>query len=279
MKTILSCKKILFKQALRHKVINNKIISKQIIINGLLINYYFFLPDKKPIKTLVFLHGWGVDSQLWFKIVPALINKNYSLYFLDLPGFGQSQVPNTTYGVDEYKKIVYEFVKKLELKNINLIGHSFGGRITIKMAAENPNFLQKVVLVDSAGIYHHSQVKTLKLLIASIIRPLFQFSFMQSFRRKIYQITDSEEYLTIPALSKTFSYIISEDLTPYLSKIKLPTLIIWGDKDHNEASTIADAQLMKKSIKNSKLEILKKAGHFSFLDQPKAFVKALTDFI
>ena len=261
-------------------MINSQISNKKIIISNLLINYYFSLPGKKfANKTLVFLHGWGVDSQLWFKILPELINKNYSLYFLDLPGFGQSQVPNTTYSVDDYKKIVYEFVKKLELKNINLIGHSFGGRVAIKIAADNPDFLQKVVLVDSAGIYHHSQVKILKLLIASIIRPLFQFSFMQSFRRKIYQITDSEEYLAIPALSKTFSHIVSEDLTSYLSQIKLPTLIIWGDKDDNGASTINDAQLMKKSIKNSKLEILKEAGHFSFLDQPKEFVKALTDFI
>ncbi|VVA44399.1 Alpha/beta hydrolase family protein (fragment) [Candidatus Roizmanbacteria bacterium] len=171
------------------------------------------------------------------------------------------------------------FVNKLELKKINLIGHSFGGRITIKMAAENPDFLQKVVLVDSAGIYHHSQVKTFKLLIASIIRPLFQFSFMQSFRRKIYQITGSEEYLAIPALSKTFSHIVSEDLTSYLPQIKLSTLIIWGNKDNNEASTIADVQLMKKNIPNSKLEILKNAGHFSFLDKPEEFNRELIKFI
>ncbi|MBI5122921.1 hypothetical protein HZA75_03630 [Candidatus Roizmanbacteria bacterium] len=102
---------------------------------------------------------------------------------------------------------------------------------------------------------------------------------MQSFRRKIYQITNSEEYLAIPALSKSFSHIVSEDLTSYLPLIKLSTLIILGDKDSNEASTIADAQLMKKSIKNSKLEILKEAGHFSFLDQPEEFVKVLINFI
>ncbi|EKE13949.1 MAG: hypothetical protein ACD_12C00733G0001, partial [uncultured bacterium] len=70
--------------------------NNQIIINNLLINYFFILPRKKSTnKTLIFLHGWGVDSKLWFKIAPELINKNYSLYFLDLPGFGQSQVPNT----------------------------------------------------------------------------------------------------------------------------------------------------------------------------------------
>ena len=79
------------------------------------------MSKKKSFKTLVFLHGWGVDSKLWFKVLPELIKKNYSLYFLDLPGFGQSQIPNTTYDVDDYKKIVYGFVKKLGLKNINLI--------------------------------------------------------------------------------------------------------------------------------------------------------------
>ncbi|MEK7177682.1 MAG: alpha/beta hydrolase, partial [Patescibacteria group bacterium] len=84
---------------------NNQISNKQIIINNLLINYYSVLSDKKsPDKTLVFLHGWGVDSQLWFKLIPELSDANYSLYFLDLPGFGQSQVPNSIYDVDDYKK-------------------------------------------------------------------------------------------------------------------------------------------------------------------------------
>lgn len=260
-------------------MINNQISNKKIIINNLLINYYSSLPDKKSNKTLVFLHGWGVDSQTWLSLFDLLKNFPYVLYFVDLPGFGQSQTPAKDFYLDDYVNVVENFIKKLNLKNIVLFGHSFGGRITIKLAAKNPDYLEKVVLVDSAGIYHHSQVKTFKLLIALIIRPIFQFSFMQTFRQKIYQLTGNEEYLAIPALSKTFSHIVSEDLTSYLSKIKLPTLIIWGDKDDNEASTIADAQLMKKSIKNSKLEILKEAGHFSFLDQPKEFVKALTDFI
>lgn len=261
-------------------MINNQIANRKIIIDNLLINYYSSLPDKKSNKTLIFLHGWGVDShQTWLTLLNQLKNKLYVLYLIDLPGFGQSQTPQKDFYLDDYVNVVENFVKKLDLKNIVLIGHSFGGRITIKLAVKKPDYLEKIILVDSAGIYHQSLVKTLKLLIASIIRPLFQFSFMQSFRRKIYQLTGSEEYLAIPALSKIFSHIVNEDLTSYLFEIKLPTLIIWGDKDDNEASTINDAQLMKKSIKNSKLEILKEAGHFSFLDQPKEFVKALTDFI
>lgn len=253
-------------------------INKKIIINDLLINYYY-LPKNKAKKTLIFLHGWGVDSQTWLSLFDLLKDKLYASYFIDLPGFGHSQTPAKDFYLDDYVNVVENFVKKLDLKNIVLIGHSFGGRITIKLAAKNHDYLEKVVLVDSAGIYHQNLVKTLKLLIASIVRPIFQFSFMQTFRQKIYQLTGNEEYLAMPVLSKTFSHIVSEDLISYLSKIKLSTLIIWGEKDDNEASTLNDAQLMKKNISNSKLELLKDAGHFSFLDRPKEFIKALNDFL
>lgn len=251
--------------------------NNQIIINNLLINYYSVLPGKKSTnKTLIFLHGWGVDSQLWFKIVPELINKNYSLYFLDLPGFGQSQVPNTVYDVDDYKKIVYEFIKKLGLKKINLIGHSFGGRITIKIAAENPNFLEKIILVDAAGIIHDSRKKKLLTIISKFIKPIFKPSFMEPLRKKFYLLIGSE-YLENIKLSKIFTKVVMEDLTHLFSKIKKQVLIIWGRDD--KVTSLDDGELMNKLIPKSKLVVFEKAGHFSFLDAPKEFVKALTEFI
>ena len=258
-------------------MINNQILNKRIILNGLLINYYYLFANKKSAsKTLIFLHGWGVDSQLWFKIFLELINKNYSLYFLDLPGFGQSQVPNTTYGVDDYKKIVYEFVKKLELKNINLIGHSFGGRITIKIASENPEFLEKIVLVDTAGIVTASKIKKISALIAKVIGPIFKPGFMQPLRKKLYFLIGSE-YLENKKLSKIFSKVVSENLTRILPRIKKPALIIWGQNDR--VTPLYYGQLMNKLIPKSKLVVFEKAGHFSFLDQPKEFVKVLINFI
>lgn len=253
----------------------NQISNKQIIIESLLLNYYFYLSDKKNCKTLVFLHGWGVDSQLWFKIVPELINRNYNLYFLDLPGFGQSQIPNTTYDIDDYKKIVYTFVNKLGLKKINLIGHSFGGSIAIKVASENPNFLTKLVLVNAAGIRHSSIQKNVRTALAKIISPLFSSSFMQPIRIKFYQMIGSE-YLNIPSMSKIFTRVVSENLMPLLSKINKPTLIISGDKD--DVTPVTHAQEMNKKIKKSELVVLS-AGHFSFLDQPREFVKVLTEYI
>ncbi len=246
------------------------------VINNLLINYYSVLSKKKSGKTLVFLHGWGVDSKLWFKIVPELTKKNYSMYFIDLPGFGQSQVPNTTYDVNDYKKIIYEFVKKLGLKKINLVGHSFGGRIAIKMAAENPEFLEKIILVDTAGIVTASKIKKITTLIAKTISPFFRLTFMQPLRKKLYLLFGSE-YLENEKLSEIFSKVVSEDLTRFLTFIKKSTLIVWGKEDR--VTPLYFGELMNKLIKKSKLVVFENAGHFSFLDQPEKFVKALIDFI
>ena len=252
--------------------------NNQIIINNLLINYYSVLPREKSStnKVLVFLHGWGVDSQLWFKIVPELINKNYALYFIDLPGFGQSQDPNTIYAINDYKKIIYEFIEKLNIKKTNLIGHSFGGRIAIKIAAENPDFLDKIILVDTAGIVTASKIKRLTALIAKVISLIFKPVFMQPLRKKIYLLIGSE-YLENEKLSKIFSKVVSENLTRLLIHIKKPSLIIWGQNDR--VTPLYYGQLMNKLIPKSKLVVFENAGHFSFLDKPEEFNKALINFI
>ncbi len=262
---------------IRQTVINNQILNKQIIVNKLFLNYYHVSAGKQSSsKTILFLHGWGVDSQLWFKIVPELTKKNWSMYFLDLPGFGQSQIPDTMYDVDDYKRIVYEFVKKMELKNVNFVGHSFGGRITIKLAAENPNFLEKIILVDTAGIVTASKIKKITALFAKTISPIFKLNFMKPIRKKFYFLIGSE-YLENEKLSKIFSKVVSENLTRLLTLIKKPTLIVWGKND--KITPLYYGELMYKLIPKSKFVIFENAGHFSFLDEPEEFAKELVKFI
>ena len=195
---------------------------------------------------------------------------------MDLPGFGQSQVPNSIYDVDDYKKIVYEFVRKIGLKKINLIGHSFGGRISIKLAAENPNFLEKIILVDTAGIVTASKIKKITSIIAKIISPVFKLNFMRPLRKKFYFFIGSE-YLENEKLSKIFSKVVSENLTRLLTLIKKSTLILWGKNDN--VTPLYYGELMNKLIPKSKLVVFERAGHFSFLDQPKEFVRELIKFI
>jgi len=256
---------------------DNKLQTKQIIVNGLVINYYCYQSSQKNNKTLVFLHGWGVDSRSWQPIVSPLINQNYSVYLIDLPGFGQSQQPDEHFSLDNYADVVDQLITKVGLNNIVLVGHSFGGRITIKLGSKHAPYLKKIILVDSAGIEKKSQSIKLKMLIAKILKPFFQPKTMQGLRKKIYSLIGAGEYLAIPELSKIFGTVTGEDLTPILNKINQPTLIIWGDKDQTTPQKAA--QIVNSEIKGSQLAIINNAGHFSFLDQPQKFINIIMKFI
>ncbi len=249
--------------------------NKNIIVDNLLLNYYFYNP-KGAEKTLLFLHGWGVDSKSWFNLVDRLILKKYSLYMLDLPGFGNSQNPGKNFNLDDYSRIVTGFVNKLGLKSVNPIGHSFGGRITIKLAAAKEAYLDKIVLVDAAGINAPSPMKKIAHLVAKTVKPLFMPDFMQPLRKKLYVLLGSE-YLDNHELSDIFSKVVSENLTPLLPRIKNKSLIVWGGRDNT--TPLYYARLMKKLISDSRLVVFENAGHFPFLDEPGKFIEALSEFI
>jgi pimeloyl-ACP methyl ester carboxylesterase len=249
--------------------------NKNIIVDNLLLRYYYFSP-KGAKKTLLFLHGWGVDSLSFGKLVDRLTTKKYAVYLLDLPGFGQSQMPETVYNVDDYSNAVSQFVKKMGLKDLILIGHSFGGRIAIKIAAENPGYLDKAVLVDTAGIATASTMKRILSVLAKIVSPIFKPDFMQPLRKRFYFLIGSE-YLENEKLSMIFSKVVSENLTRTVAQIRIPTLIVWGEND--SVTPIYFGRLMNKLIPKSKLIIFSNAGHFPFIDNPNKFIEALTEFI
>ncbi len=126
-----------------------------IIINDLEINYKITGPEDAA-ETAVILQGWGTDLTI-YDSVAAAINDSYRVVQLDLPGFGESQEPPEAWNVDAYCDFFCDFMEALGISRTALIGHSYGGRMIIKMAArssagELPFGITKIVLVDSAGV-------------------------------------------------------------------------------------------------------------------------------
>ncbi len=251
-----------------------KLSQKQIAVNGLLLNYYIDGADKSPV--LLFLHGWRSESSVWF---PALENfdAENSIYCLDLPGFGKSELPHSAYSVENYSEIISGFISKLGLDKVVIIGHSFGGRIAIKLASKNPDFLKGIVLVDSAGFVDKTLSNKLKRIIAKPLKPIFKFKALHGIRKSIYRFIGSEDYVATPQLRENYLKVIGEDLSEDMKKINIPTMIIWGDKDKD--TPINYAHKMKNIIKNSKLKIIKGAGHFSFLDKKEEFSESFKNFL
>ena len=249
--------------------------NKQIIINDLLINYYQQTTDKQA-PTLLFLHGWRSAGKIWNSVIEKLGN-GYNIYSLDLPGFGQSNVPDKNFNLQDYAEVVDGFIQKNNLSEVIIIGHSFGGRIAIKLAATNPKYLYKLVLVDSAGIRHASAGRIIKQGIAKLLKPFFKLPGLKSARQKIYTSMGAEDYLATPELQAIFVNIVKEDITSLLSKIKISTMLIWGADDND--TPLSDAKIMKEKITDSKLVVLSDAGHFSFLDQTEKFVSEIREFL
>lgn len=255
---------------------NPDIHQGKLILDNLLVNYYH-TEVKNPKKNLLFLHGWRSNSTLWFHLFPKLIGANFQIYALDMPGFGQSEIPSYPLFLQNYVEVVFQFINKLKLSKPILIGHSHGGRVGIKLAAEHPEIVEKLVLVDSAGIKAHSPSLQTKRMIAKIVKPLFKIPLLHSAKVHIYKQMGGDDYVATPELTQTLVNILNEDLTPLLSKIKTETLLIWGENDTD--TPLKDATIMKENIPNSKLEVIKNAGHYSFLDQPEAFITYLLQFI
>ena len=234
-------------------------------------------------KNILLLHGWGSKLDLFGTIIENL-SKNNKVYAIDLPGFGGTDEPKEAWDVDRYVDFVIEFIEKMNIKELSILGHSFGGRVIIKLVnRKNLNFkVDKLVLVDSAGIKPEKSKKTsmktkvykvLKILVGNkIVSKIFP-NLLNNIKKKF----GSEDYRNAtPIMRDTLVKTVNEDLTDLLPNIKQSTLLIWGDKD--TATPIEDAKKMESLIKDSGLVTVEGAGHFSFLEQPILINRVLDSF-
>ena len=236
----------------------------------------YFSTTKKSQINLVFLHGWGGCWQSWYPILERL-KKNFNLYAPDLPGFGEEPL-STPYNLENYVDFVVDFIIKNKIENPILIGHSFGGAIITKIAADKLISLSKIILVDSASIRHHySPYQKIKFLLINFLKKIAPFT--QDIYYKIFKLENSD-YAALkgnPILQQTFKNVIQQDLTNDLPKINAPTLIIWGKND--TATPLSDGIVIQKLIPNSTFKIFDDTSHFSFLDDQQQFVNEVINFI
>lgn len=243
----------------------------QIVIENILVHYETFGSSK---KTILILHGWGRSSADW-QVVANQLAKNQKIILLDLPGFGNSTiVPNQIWGIFEYVYLVEKFIQKLKLKNIILMGHSFGGEIALTMVAQNPRALKKLILVDSAGVDRADFLTKVKIKIFKIGKALpLPASLYETFIRRF----GSQTYASAGKLRESFKKIENQDISPLIPRIKIPTLIIWGEKDNILA--VKWGQKMHKLLKSSTLRIVWGAGHHPHLEKPDKFLEIVEEFL
>ncbi len=230
-------------------------------------------------KPVLLLHGWGGNSAS-FKPVFNHLCSQFKVYSPDLPGFGRTSLPPQPWETYDYVHFIVELLAQLEIKKTHIIAHSFGGRIAIILAAEFPALVEKIVLVDSAGIKPKRGVKVWgKIAFAKLLKRLKRLfpGLLGKKLERLYSQLGSEDYRQAGKMRATLVKVLRDDLSSLLGKITAPTLLIWGEKDPH--TPLYQAKIMNKAIKNSRLVVLKGCGHFSYLEKLPHFCQLVSRFL
>ena len=229
-------------------------------------------------KALLLLHGWGTSLDT-FAPMSEDLKRQFRITAFDFPGHGGSDIPPATWAVDDFVGLTLDMMVELGIERPSMLGHSFGGRVAIKLAAAHPEMVDRLVLVDSAGVPPPRTVsRRIKRVASRFANTIGRIGRPgQAVRRKIVARIASTDYLNAGPLRATFLAVVREDLRPALALIKAPTLLVWGELD--EDTTLVDAHTMEKLIPGARLLVLKNAGHFSYLDQYGRFRLAVIPFL
>ncbi|MGY4691731.1 alpha/beta fold hydrolase [Salibacterium sp. K-3] len=229
---------------------------------------------------VVLLHGWGADRNA-FAPVHQSLEKHFRVWSLDFPGFGDSEEPPEPWDVGDYTRMLGAFLEKAHIDRPTLIGHSFGGRVSIKYASANP--VHKVILVDSAGIkpkrkwQYYVKVYTYKAFKKILDLPVLN-RYKENILTKVKGKLGSTDYKNVSGtMQQTMVKVVNEDLRHHLPNIQAPTLLVWGEKD--EATPVEDARLMEGMIPDAGLAVLENAGHYSYLDKRQQFLLVIDSFL
>lgn len=222
-------------------------------------------------STILLLHGLSGSSRWWARNIPELSSR-YRVVVPDLVGFGRSRTRVRLPDFDTLARLLGAWLEARRIPKVTLVGHSMGGQISIHLAARDPDRLDRLVLVDAAGIPRLLAPRTL-LRLAADAAPLWRWG------DPAFLPTIAGDALTAGprALLRSLYHIIQDDVRPLLPRIQVPTLIVWGERD--QLVPLAHGVEMRESIPHSRLVVLRGAAHNSMIDRPTDFNRVLIRFM
>lgn len=254
-------------------------------------------------KPIIFLHGFGLSLFSWNEVETHIDTTKYSLYLIDLKGFGFSyNEPKGSYSIETQSKIIAEFIKKLSLTNVTLVGHSYGGVIALYLLFINGsknlgiNF-QKLILLDTPA-FIDAQPFFLKVLRNPILNFISLkvlspksnaiFTIRNTFYKKKEGLRKYLELYTFffaqEGHDKTMTLIAKQiypdnitEITNFYHSIEIPTLIIWGENDR--LIPLKFGEKLKAEIKNATLKIINQCGHVPNEERPDETAFLINDFL
>jgi len=262
-----------------------------------------YIDEGNGNETIIFIHGLGSYIPAWKKNISEL-RKSYRCIAIDLPGYGKSSKNPHSGLMSFYAKVVAEFIDNLDLGKVTLAGHSMGGQISMVAALHYPDKVEKLILVDPAGfeLFHPGQRLWFKdVMTPNLVRLTTVEAIETNLASNFYNMPDDAIFMIEDRIAmrtaddfENYCYAVSQSVTgmvdePIFNKlkyIKQPTLIFFGENDNlipnrylNPGETEPIAKAGANEIKNSKLIMVPKCGHFMMFEKSGVFNNEVKNFL
>jgi len=251
-------------------------------------------------SPVILIHGLGASAEIWMHNVEALATQ-HQIYVPDLVGFGRSGKPTVSYSPYYFTRFINDFMNALNIERASLVGQSLGGGIALLYTLQFPDKVDKLVLVDSAGL-GREVIFTMKLMSLPIIGELMtrpsRMEVEIFFKLAVYNpavitkdfIETYYEFFSQPGAQRFLLNLVrsivnirggrKDVLAPVMTnlhRITAPTLIVWGKQDR--VLPLKHAHFAMGKLHNSSLHILDPCGHIPNLECPDEFNKLVLEFL
>jgi pimeloyl-ACP methyl ester carboxylesterase len=249
---------------------------------------------------VLFLHGLGGSWKDFVSNLAAL-TPLYRVIAIDFPGFGDSDKPEVDYSIEWLTTMVEKFLREKKLDGVVGVGHSMGGLVALNLAARPNSPISRLVVIDAVGIGDKADFLSYAMT-RKLIRPNSRWDFIEGTVRgglkamvesfvkgrdgktskEFFQSVPKNPFTSEPFLPMTpavqmSASIMDFDIRPHLSKIRQPTLILWGSQD--PVAPAQDASALQGQISQAKMILFDGIGHAPMQEVPDRFNQEVWKFL
>lgn len=263
-----------------------------------------YVDEGKGPQTLLFIHGLGSYLKAW-NLNIASLKDQYRCIAIDLPGYGKSSTGNYTFSMSFFAEQVNQFIEKLKLENVVLVGHSMGGQIATHLALTQPSYLDKLVLLAPAGFEKFSEQEKqwfLMVTTAALIKNTTKEQIINNFELNFYEMPENARFMIedrftlredsayeayCEMIPKCVKGMLEGPVFDKLKELSLPVMVVYGENDKLIPNAYLHASLTTKSvgemgaaeIPQASLHLLLEAGHFVQWDQAEKVNNLISTFL
>lgn len=238
--------------------------------------------------ALLFVHAFPFPADLWKEQIDLLSEKFYCVA-PNLPGFGESPLPEHAFTFEYYVDLILNFLKESKIEKAVFCGLSMGGYLALRLYEREPGLCRALILCDTKAGADGNEAKAKRWKSIEALQKS-RIEFMAAH----WQAVIGESSKKSGTLKMRFDELVAQvsnpgiaaalvalttrtDSTTGLSKIRVPTLILVGEED--TVTPVSESEAMAKAISGSQLKILAKTGHMSNLENPREFNESVAGFL